>query len=232
MTTGTAAILAGGGGKRLGGLAKESLAIAGESAGPRLVRLLQGRFDPVLVVTRNAGLYRGTGAVALCDLVPGFGPLSGLHAALCASGTQWLWLAACDMPAFDPRLVDLLLARLEAAITGEGATGSPPLACLARHGNHFEPFQALYSRALIPHLEALFSKAAAVASAGAAAGGVTPPPRSILQPSFKELFGPLPVEFVPEADVRELSPGWEAFFNLNTFEDLNRYQLAGKRTIT
>jgi molybdopterin-guanine dinucleotide biosynthesis protein A len=219
VTAGTAAILAGGAGRRLGGMAKDAIPVEGQPAGPRLVRLLLPHFAEVLVVTREPGLYAGLPAQTLCDLEPGFGPLSGLHAALEASSSDWLWLAACDMPAFDPRLLDLLSGRLDSALAAAGGAaalpGATPLACLARHGDHFEPFQALYSRALLPRLGSLFRAAKAAAATGAGN-----PPRSITQPSFKELFAGLPVEFVSETRVRDISPDWSLFFNINTPTDL------------
>lgn len=210
MRVQTAAILAGGAGTRLGGIPKETIEIGGGPAGPRLARILASRFRRVLVVTRNPDLYAGTGATTLPDLFPGFGPLSGLHAALSASEDELLWLAACDMPAFDPRLVELLESWLP---TPEPEAGPLPLASLCRHGTHFEPFQAIYSRRCVARLEWLFASARKAPPESS---------RSILQPSFKELFAGEPVVFVPEAKARALSPDWGLFFNINTPEDLRR----------
>jgi molybdopterin-guanine dinucleotide biosynthesis protein A len=215
----SAAILAGGDGRRLGGAVKELLDIEGEPAGPRLARILRERFDTVIVVTKNPGLY--SGSVTTSDIEPGFGPLSGLHAALSACADDWLWLAACDMPAFDARLVKLFLSRLGGlGDPGRAAGESPPIACVARFGAHFEPFQALYSRRLLPRLEGLFGTAR---KAGPDA------PDSVLRPSFKELFAGQDVEFVPEAVVRTIDPGWSLFFNINTPEDLERLEAPAKR---
>jgi molybdopterin-guanine dinucleotide biosynthesis protein A len=212
----SAAILAGGAGRRLGGIAKEALkGPDGRALGPDLARRLESRFDEVLVVTKDPELYAGTGARALYDLVPGFGPLSGLHAALEASSSEWLWLAACDMPAFSPDFVDFLAAWIDSAQNRGGTPGmAAPYACLARFGSHFEPFQAFYSTRLLPRLEALF-KAAETLSPGESDGR---------RPSFRSLFEDLPVIYVPESDVRVLSPDWSLFFNINRPEDLARYR--------
>jgi molybdopterin-guanine dinucleotide biosynthesis protein A len=215
----------------MGGLAKEELGIEGEPLGRRLLRLLGDSFDTIIVVTKNPGNYEGTGARTTSDLAPGFGPLSGLHAALVAAGdpageSGWIWLSACDMPAFDPRLVLLLSARLETALArAAGTGGEPPLACLARFGGHFEPFHALYSRALLPRLEALFATAREARLQGEAAA-----PRSIREPSFKELLAGAPVEYVEEAAVRELTPDWGLFFNINRPGDLETWRVARNTT--
>jgi molybdopterin-guanine dinucleotide biosynthesis protein A len=250
-----AALLAGGEGRRLGGVAKEGLSAAsgtGATAGalgPDLALRLGEAFETVIVVTKNPALYGGVlrpGDRAVADMIPGFGPLSGLHAALQAArslwagsapptgasarkgreggspdaeGGPWLWLAACDMPAFDPGLVDFLAERLEGAME-KAPSGETPIACLARRGPHFEPFQALYSVRLLPRLEALL----AGTKAGRATGAPVPQERD---PSFKELFSGQPVLYVAEEEVRRVTPGWELYFNINRPEDLEEWRRRG-----
>ncbi|MDA8409538.1 MAG: molybdenum cofactor guanylyltransferase [Treponema sp.] len=224
----TAAILAGGRGSRLGGMPKESILVDGEELGPRLVRLLSTVFQNIIVITNNKDLYAGTGAFAASDAIPGFGPLSGLHAALSLApgpsrdggAGEAVWLAACDMPAFDPRLVELLASRYaEAVAKAASGNGAPPLAALARHGGHFEPFHAIYSTRLVGELEGLF------ADDEARAGSLPRGGRFDLEakrPSFKELFARVPVLFVAEAEVRTITPDWGLYFNVNTPEELAR----------
>jgi molybdenum cofactor guanylyltransferase len=53
------------------------------------------------------------------DLIPGRGPLGGLHAALSNAESEWIFLLACDMPLVTPELIDLLGSRVsneEAAV--------------------------------------------------------------------------------------------------------------------
>ncbi len=228
----SAALLAGGEGRRLGSMAKEGIEGPEGPIGPALARRLGKEFEEILVLTKKPELYDGLafpptdreGAddsrprlTTLDDLRPGFGPLSGLHAALTASSSDWIYLVACDMPAFLPRFSDFLRGRIEAAEAAEaGPRGSAgiaaPLAALARFGSHFEPFHAFYHRGLIPRLESLFGRASG---------------EEWRRPSFKELFEDLPVLFVSEEETRRFSPDWSLFFNINTPEELERFRRAG-----
>jgi len=220
-----AAILAGGEGRRMGGVAKESMLVDGSPMGPRLVAKLSTCFERVIVVTKNGRLYEGTGAMTVSDIVPGFGPLSGLHAALSAtigtgSDRDRLWLSACDMPFFDERLVDLLAVSLDGASDRARTDGSPePLACLARYGTHFEPFHGIYSVRLLEPLEKLFEESRPNATPRDTAEEGD---RVFKRPSFKDLFARAPAAFVPEDEVRSISPDWGLFFNINTPAELDR----------
>ncbi|HUX41090.1 MAG TPA: molybdenum cofactor guanylyltransferase [Rectinemataceae bacterium] len=225
-----AAILAGGRGSRLGGVSKESIPVDGEALGPRLARILSGHFENIIVVTNNPEMYAGTRARTTADLIPGYGPLSGLHAALSLAREggkgELVWLAACDMPAFDLRLVELLAEGYAAALEKARREGSPgPLACLARFGRHFEPFQAIYSTHLVGELESLFEAAATAATMAASVAAKTQEgagDRGIRRPSFKELFARAPAAFVAEEEVRRITPNWALYFNVNTPAELAR----------
>lgn len=113
----TAAILAGGGSSRLGGLDKQAIPCAdGEPLGRRIAQCLARRWPSIIVVGNRPGLYDGLGAVTTPDLLPGAGVLSGLHAALSLSRTPWVYLVACDMPYFDASVPELLESRIAAAM--------------------------------------------------------------------------------------------------------------------
>ncbi|MEI6387594.1 MAG: molybdenum cofactor guanylyltransferase [Spirochaetota bacterium] len=209
MMVRTAAILSGGEGRRLGGLAKESILMDGEALGPRLVRLLARRFGRIIVVTKNPGLYEGLGAETTADILPGMGPLSGLHAAFSQLGPgrdEWIWLAAVDMPGFDPGFVDLLEARLESSIEALSPDNPDrPGACMARFAEHFEPFQAIWSSRLLPDLEQLLHRRSSDGSTR--------------HPSFSDLVAICQVSWVSEKEARIVSPDWRLFHNINRIED-------------
>jgi molybdopterin-guanine dinucleotide biosynthesis protein A len=217
----SAALLAGGGGRRLGGLDKQELACAdGEALGRRIARRLLGRWPELVVVGKRPELYAGLGVLAGEDLLPGAGALSGLHAALSRSSSPWTWLMACDMPRFDPALPELLESRIVAA----EAAGMRPVACLIRYGGHFEPFQAYWSRALLPKLEALI--ASFLAGTAPAAGGEglgLGAPRS---PSFRELLDGESVLWIEEAEARRRWPDWSPWRNINTPGELEAWRAA------
>lgn len=78
------------------------------------------------------------------DLVPGGGPLSGLHAALTYAARDWVALAGCDLPFLTPAYWSLLWgqrAGVEAVIVHS-------------EGGRLEPLAALYHRALLPAVTA------------------------------------------------------------------------------
>jgi len=201
----------------------------GKPLGPFLAGELSALFPEVLVATRRPELYPGSRAIA--DIIPGFGILSGLHAALNASRSPWLYLAACDMPLVSAEWIGFLADKIrmaEAAAKAKPHSGAEasseiaglaPFACLARYESHFEPFHAFYSRSLIPALEKLFR------DSGPRDGGKK-------RPSVKELFAAAEHEaigyplFIPEAEARKISPEWRLFFNINEPSELERFRSA------
>src|SRR5713226_3674568 len=85
----TLAIIAGGGGHRLGGVAKGLLTLEGRPLIERILDL-RPRFSEVLLVADNPGAYKAYGLRSVPDLVEGRGAPGGVHAAL---GT---WCASCS----------------------------------------------------------------------------------------------------------------------------------------
>jgi molybdopterin-guanine dinucleotide biosynthesis protein A len=134
--------VAGGRAVRLGGIAKGLLALEGEPIAARSLRLFRALFGEALVVANDPAPYAGLGARVVADLVPGKGAPGGLHAALSAASTGWVFAAACDMP-FLARGPIVSLASLRA-----GAD-----AVLVRAGGRLEPLHAFWSRACLPVLD-------------------------------------------------------------------------------
>ncbi|HET7839168.1 MAG TPA: molybdenum cofactor guanylyltransferase [Rectinemataceae bacterium] len=207
---GSAALLAGGRSQRMGGVDKQEILVRGEGLGPRAARLLSEAFGEVIVVTARTELYPGRGIRCVGDLIAGRGPLGGIHAALSASSSEWLYVMACDMPRFSAEYAAFLRAKLESILDGPG---DPPLAAVTRFGAHIEPFHAYYSRALIPRLEGLLGTMRP--------GGA--------EPSVRDLLAGLACVWVPEAEARRLSPDWSLFANINSPADLESLEsvLAG-----
>jgi molybdopterin-guanine dinucleotide biosynthesis protein A len=82
----SAAILAGGDARRFGGRDKSALVVDGRTILDRQIAELSSVTNDVLVIRRED------------DLVPGCGPLGGLHAALRAARGDAVFVVACDMP--------------------------------------------------------------------------------------------------------------------------------------
>jgi len=138
----TGALLAGGSARRLGGVAKGLLRKDGEPLVARSLRLFGRLFPASLIVANQPAPYARLGVPVVGDRIPGRGAPGGLHAALHAAATPWVFTAACDMPFLSEAGVALLCARREGA-----------LAVVPRWGGRLEPLHALWSRACLPALE-------------------------------------------------------------------------------
>jgi molybdopterin-guanine dinucleotide biosynthesis protein A len=199
----TIAILAGGKSSRFGGIDKQEIPLNGEAMGRQVARNALATGRAVTVVGKNRRPYEGLPVLFVEDIIPGFGPLSGLHAALSRSGTEWLYLMACDMPFFSGEWLNYLL---DCAGTGTSQ------AVIARSGRHLEPFQALYSRKLLGRLEDAFTES----------------PGSPGQFSFATLLKEAPHHLVTGDIARGFSPDWRLFCSINSQEDLGRFLQAQK----
>ena len=139
----TAAILAGGQARRLGGVDKSALSVGTQSILGRQLALLRGLTPHILVVANDAAPFRKTGVPVIPDRIKGVGALGGLYTALVEAPTEQVLVIACDMPfltaPFLTRLVTLG-AGVDAAIPHDGAR---------RH-----PLCASYSRRATRHLKA------------------------------------------------------------------------------
>jgi molybdopterin-guanine dinucleotide biosynthesis protein A len=146
----SAAILAGGRATRFGGRDKSALVVEGRSILERQVAELSAVADDIMIVGAATDLGRrlesdlarrvqpNVSVRAIADLVPGCGPLGGLHAALTAMRGDRVFVAACDMPYVDGALADFLLS-----LAGDAAIVVPE----TDRGYH--PLCAVYARACL-----------------------------------------------------------------------------------
>lgn len=135
----TAAILAGGQARRLGGLDKSALAVGDPAAAPRSIldrqlAVLRDLTPHILIVTREdapaARQAGGAGVVTIRDRVDA-GALGGLYTALVEAPTEQILVIACDMPfvtaPFLARLATLGASREFDAVVPRDAHGRHPL---------------------------------------------------------------------------------------------------------
>jgi molybdopterin-guanine dinucleotide biosynthesis protein A len=133
----TLAVIAGGRGERLGGVAKGLLEVEGR---PVLARLLElgGRLGDTLLVTNDPTPYERFPVRTVEDVVRGRGAPGGVHAALVGARTEWVLAVACDMPFVKEEAVRVLLEE----------RGPEVDAVCFTVGGRVEPLLALYRRAL------------------------------------------------------------------------------------
>lgn len=181
----TLAVLTGGASRRMGG-DKALLEAGGMPLAGRPVAALRSRVDEVLLVGRA---IPGVPGRLIEDALPKAGPLAGVVAALIAARGD-VAVAACDMPALVPELIDVLVAQLRA---GEA------LAALCLRDGRPEPLPVVL-------------RAAAATPLGAAL-------RSGVRGLGQALLALDPV-LVAEADWRAVDPGGISFENWNSPGDV------------
>jgi molybdopterin-guanine dinucleotide biosynthesis protein A len=138
----TGVLLAGGRAARLGGLPKGLLLLGGEAIAARSLRLFGEVFEAALVVANDAAPYAALGAKVIADAIPGKGAPGGLHTALAAAHTGWIFAAACDMPFLSGEAIRFLWS-----LRG----GAPAVA--VHWGGRVEGLFAFWSRASLPTVE-------------------------------------------------------------------------------
>ena len=120
----SAAILAGGRATRFGGRDKSALLVDGRTIRERQLEAIAPLTDDLQIV--------------VSDIVPGCGPLGGLHAALTRARHDTLFLVACDMPYVSTALIEYLLSL---------AGGVDAVVPRSKRGYH--PMCAVYTRACL-----------------------------------------------------------------------------------
>ena len=143
-------ILAGGLGRRMGGVDKGLQMLHDKP----MVRWVLERFAPqvdeVLInANQNAEHYAAFGYPLVPDEIPGFaGPLAGLHAALSHAAYPLLATVPCD----SPLLPNDLVARLASALEAHSAQ-----LAVARTFAQPHPVFCLCQRTVLPHLTAFLA---------------------------------------------------------------------------
>lgn len=189
---GTAVILAGGKSTRMG-FDKQLLKINERRLIDNLRRKLNKVFDDIVVVTNRSEYYLGFPDKITKDIIVGKGPLSGIHAGLKVSYSQYVYFVACDMPNINLNYIEYMKKELK---------DLKVKACVTRYGEWIEPFNAFYSKDMIENIEEHLSNN---------------------RRSVNSLLSKLPVHYIEEEKAREFSPNWDMFLNLNTKEELNGY---------
>jgi molybdopterin-guanine dinucleotide biosynthesis protein A len=143
----TGIVLAGGQGRRMGGIDKGLVALGGRAMVEHVIERLSPQVGAILVnANQNAGQYAAFGHPVVADAVGGFaGPLAGLHAGMTVAATPFVVTVPCDSP-FLP--VDLV-TRLAAGLAGANAQ-----LAVARTFDQPHPVFALVRRDVLPHLSA------------------------------------------------------------------------------
>jgi molybdopterin-guanine dinucleotide biosynthesis protein A len=143
----TGIVLAGGQGRRMGGVDKGLVRLDGRPMVAHVIDRLAPQVGPILVnANQNADAYAALGHPVVPDAVGGYaGPLAGLHAGLSRASTPFVVTVPCDSPFLPPDLVVRLADGL--------ARGGAALA-VAKTFDQPHPVFALVRRDVLPNLSA------------------------------------------------------------------------------
>lgn len=146
----TGIVLAGGQGRRMGGVDKGLVELDGVAlAGHVIARLAPQVATLIVNANQNAARYAAFGYPVVADAVGGFaGPLAGLHAGMTETRSAYVVTAPCDSPFLPSDLV----ARLAGALVEAHAQ-----IAVARTFDQPHPVFALVRRDVLPHLTAFLA---------------------------------------------------------------------------
>jgi molybdopterin-guanine dinucleotide biosynthesis protein A len=111
----SAAILAGGRARRLGGLDKSRLVVDGRSIIVRQLDVLQRVASDIFVVAPRTDRFADLPIAVHADRLPDAGALGGIHTALEAAQHARVIVVACDLPFLHEGVLRELVRRAEAA---------------------------------------------------------------------------------------------------------------------
>ena len=137
----SAAILAGGRARRLGGTDKASLPIGDARIIDRQLAALSVVSDDVRIVANDRDRYAGLGLRVIPDAVADAGPLGGLYTALLDASHDLVLVLACDLPFVTAALLQRLVAE-----SRTGPDNDHVDAVVPRSARGLEPLCALYTK--------------------------------------------------------------------------------------
>ena len=143
----TGLVLAGGLGRRMGGVDKGLSRLGDEPLVAHIIRRLAPQVGRIIInANQNHDNYAGFGWPFIGDRIEGYaGPLAGLEAGLAACTTPYLVTAPCDSPFLPADLV----SRLAESLTAHKAS-----IAVARTGDQLHPVFSLIRSDELPDLQA------------------------------------------------------------------------------
>lgn len=104
-------------------------------------------FETISIIADDAERFSYLGHPCYRDIIPGLGPLGGLHTALKRAGTDSVFVFACDMPECSPGLIRYMISQ------SAGHDATIPV----KHGYH-ERLHAIYRQSCITAIEKRINK--------------------------------------------------------------------------
>ena len=121
---------------------KEFIKIGDEFLIHKQIKKLLTIFKEIIIVSDNPNHYTGLNVLVVNDILKGNTPIIGLHSGLVHSTNRYNYLIACDMVFINLDFINYLVSLTK----GHDAY-------VAMYNNYIEPFNALYSKDIIPKIE-------------------------------------------------------------------------------
>ena len=188
----TAAILAGGQSRRLGGRNKAALSINGASVLDLQLARLRRVVDRTIIIANDADAFGSSGVPVIPDMLPDAGALGALYTAVRAAPTDRTLVVACDMPFVSEPLLAYLV---EAGHTAD--------IVIPRTARGYEPLCATYTRRTADALMRLVEEKRFALSEVARLPGLT-------------------IREIGRDELEPFGPEDVLFFNVNTPDDYAR----------
>ncbi len=145
----TGVILAGGTGKRFGGISKANLRVGGKPIILRILETISDLFEEIIIVTNTPAEFpEYTCCRIIGDELKNKGPLGGIHAALKASANEAVFVLAGDMPFPDKELINYLIGKFQ---------DSRCQILVPQVNNKIEPLHAIYKTSVREDIEMFIS---------------------------------------------------------------------------
>ncbi len=194
----TGVILAGGEGRRLG-IPKAYLKVNGVRLLDTIIGHLSRIFPHVMVVSGEYDLLQLPSDVeAVKDLYPSLGPIGGLITALKHLKTEWILMTGCDYPMLKPELVRYIAQK---------AVENPDYDLIIPFvQGHFQVLHASYNRRIEPIVQHRIEEG-----------------RFSIKSIIK--FTNIKTLVLQEDEIRSIDPQLTSFINLNTPQELEKYNL-------
>lgn len=189
ITDVTAVLLAGGKSRRMGE-DKRFLPVGDRTLFDRSCTALQQTFDSVCVVIAQDSAALEAGVPVVRDLINNCGSLGGLYTGLRHAKTNHVFLAACDMPFLNPRLIEYLV----------GLKGDRDIV-ICRWKNRLHPTHALYGQQCCAVIEEMLRT-------------------QQLKIQSLVTHSALRIRVVEECEIEKIDPAGRSFLNVNTPSDL------------
>lgn len=197
----SALILAGGKGSRLGYQEKALIDINGKPLIAFVIEALETVVDNIIISVRNKAQgelleSRLSGSRFAYDAHENIGPIAGILSGLEACEDEYCFIAACDMPFINEKVIRMLFMKSEHYD-----------AAIPRWEDGFlEPLHAVYRcKPMIRETEKAIKNGETI----------------ILAPIFK-----LHVNYAGIDEIRRIDPGLRTFMNINTCEDIQELSKA------